>query len=105
MENQLDYRSANNDLFKFAHIVELLFRTNCCIRRVFACNSSSSFLHAHMTNPQEVRSDHLAAEQNEGGAPSRPKSNKATSWFVPPIVIPSFLGALFVARVVYQAYF
>jgi hypothetical protein len=32
-------------------------------------------------------------------------SDKAGSWFVPAIVIPAFLGALFVARVVYQAYF
>jgi hypothetical protein len=32
-------------------------------------------------------------------------NDKTRSWFVPPIVIPAFLGALFVALVVYQAYF
>ena len=59
-----------------------------------------------MTNFKAAQTDHLAKAvaswENEGGAPSRPSSDKATSWFVPPLAV---LIALIVARVAYQAYF
>jgi hypothetical protein len=59
----------------------------------------------HMTNPKEVHTDHLAQDvarwENKGGAPSQSKSDKAMSWFVPPLVIPAFLVVLIVARIAY----
>jgi hypothetical protein len=39
------------------------------------------------------------SREHEGGAGSRPERGQATSWFVPPIVIPAFLVALVVAYV------
>ena len=60
-----------------------------------------------MTNPKEVQTRQLpqraAARGNEGGACRRPDTGEATSWFVPPLVVPAFLVALIVARVAYQA--
>ena len=38
-------------------------------------------------------------------APGRPESDKVTSWFVPPIVVPAFLISLVMARAAYVAYF
>jgi hypothetical protein len=32
-----------------------------------------------------------------------PETGEASSWFVPPLVVPAFLVALIVARVAYQA--
>jgi hypothetical protein len=43
--------------------------------------------------------------QNEGGAVGRPEHDKATSWCVPPIVVPGFLIELIIARAVYLAHF
>jgi hypothetical protein len=61
-----------------------------------------------MTHAKEVQTDHLAQDlarwENEGGSPSRPKSDKAASWFVPPLVIPAFLVVLIVARIAYVSY-
>jgi hypothetical protein len=61
----------------------------------------------HMTNLKEVHTDHLAQDvaswENEGGAPSQ-MSDEATSWFIPPLVIPAFLVVLIVARIAYVAY-
>ena len=52
---------------------------------------------------KEVQINHLAPEvarwENEGGAPSRSKSEKVISWFVPPIVIPALIVVLIVARI------
>ena len=60
-----------------------------------------------MTDPGEVQTRQLpqlvAAPENEGGAPRRPDTGEAPSWFVPPLVVPAFLVALIVARVTYQA--
>jgi hypothetical protein len=60
-----------------------------------------------MTDPGEVQTRQLpqpvAAPENEGGAPRRPETGEATSWFVPPLAVPAFLVALIVARVAYQA--
>jgi hypothetical protein len=46
---------------------------------------------------------HLAQDvfrlENEGSASARSKSDKATSWFVPPLVIPAFLVGLLIAYV------
>lgn len=60
-----------------------------------------------MTNPRDVQTRQLAqpaaVRENEGGAPRRPNTGQATSWFVPPLVVPAFLVALIVARVAYQA--
>ena len=59
------------------------------------------------TDPSEVETRQLpqpvAAPENEGGAPRRPETGEATSWFVPPLAVPAFLVALIVARVAYQA--
>ena len=59
------------------------------------------------TNPREVQTPQLrqsvAARENDGGAPRRPETGEATSWFVPPLVVPAFLIALIVARAAYQA--
>ena len=46
----------------------------------------------------------IAEWENEGGALRRPERDKATSWCVPPIVVPAFLTALIVARATYLAY-
>jgi hypothetical protein len=60
-----------------------------------------------MTDPGEVQTRQVpqpvAARENDGGAPRRPETGAATSWFVPPLVVPAFLVALVVARVAYQA--
>ncbi|HYK78287.1 MAG TPA: hypothetical protein VEU95_01605 [Micropepsaceae bacterium] len=60
-----------------------------------------------MTDPGEVQTRQLpqsvAARANDGGAPRRRETGEATSWFVPPLVVPAFLVALVVARVAYQA--
>jgi hypothetical protein len=60
-----------------------------------------------MTDPGEVQTRQVpqpvAAAENEGGAPRRPETGEAMSWFVPPLVVPAFLVALVVARVAYQA--
>jgi hypothetical protein len=62
-----------------------------------------------MTNPRKVQRPQLpkalASWENEGGAACAAKKDIATSWFVPPIVVPALLGAVFLARIVYQAYF
>jgi len=62
-----------------------------------------------MTNLKAAQTDHLAKAvaswENEAGARSPPGGGKATSWFVPPLVVPALLIALIVARVAYQAYF
>ena len=61
-----------------------------------------------MTHPKEIQTDHLAPAvarwENEGGAPGQSKSDRASSWFVPPLVIPALLVGLIVARVAYVAY-
>jgi hypothetical protein len=61
-----------------------------------------------MTNPKEIQTDHLVHDidrwENDGGAPRSTKSNKATSWFVPPIVVPIFLAAVIAVRIAYVAY-
>jgi hypothetical protein len=66
-----------------------------------------------MTILKAAQTDRLATEhiakavaswENEGGAPSPSGSDKATSWFVPPLVVPVLLIALIVARLAYQAY-
>ena len=53
-----------------------------------------------MTDPGEVQTRQLpqlvAAPENEGGAPRRPETGEATTWFVPPLVVPAFLVALIV---------
>jgi hypothetical protein len=58
-------------------------------------------------DPREVQTRQLpqsvAAWENEGGACRRPDTGEATSWFVPPLVVPAFLVGLIVARVAYQA--
>ena len=62
---------------------------------------------ANVTNPREVQTPQLpqpvAARENDGGAPRPPETGEATSWFVPPLVVPAFLVALVVARAAYQA--
>jgi hypothetical protein len=59
----------------------------------------------HMSNPKEVHTGHLAQDvarwENEGGTPSQSKSDIATTWFVPPLVIPAFLIVLIIARIAY----
>jgi hypothetical protein len=64
--------------------------------------------HTCMTNPKEIQTDHLVHDidrwENDGGAPRSTKSNKATSWFVPPIVVPIFLAAVIAVRIAYVAY-
>jgi hypothetical protein len=61
-----------------------------------------------MSNPREVQTDRfpetLAGRENERSA-CTPENDKATSWFVPPLVVPALLVALIFARVAYQAYF
>jgi len=47
----------------------------------------------------------VAGSQNEGDASSRPKSDTATSWFVPPLVIPVVLVAVLIAIILRQAFF
>jgi hypothetical protein len=60
-----------------------------------------------MTDSREVQTRQLpqplAARGNEGGTHHRPDTGEASSWFVPPLVVPAFLVALIVARVAYQA--
>ena len=48
----------------------------------------------------------IATWEDEGGAVRRVFSEKPsdTTWFVPPIVVPTFLATLLVASAVYQAY-
>jgi len=62
-----------------------------------------------MTNLTEAQtsppSTAIARWESEGGAPGRPESDKVTSWFVPPIVVPAFLISLVMARAAYVAYF
>ena len=56
-----------------------------------------------MTNPKEARdAANLARRENEPGAVFSSKGAPATSWFVPPLLVPIFLFALFLAHVVYQ---
>jgi hypothetical protein len=59
-----------------------------------------------MTAPAEVQTREIprpvAAPENEGGAPRRLETGEATSWFVPPLVVPAFLVALIVAGVAYR---
>ena len=54
-----------------------------------------------MTNPTEVQRPQLpkalASWENEGGAVCAPKNDIATTWFVPPIVIPIALLVLVAA--------
>jgi hypothetical protein len=45
----------------------------------------------------------VAAREHDGGACRPADTGEATSWFVPPLVVPAFLIALIVARVAYQA--
>jgi hypothetical protein len=56
-----------------------------------------------MINAKEIQTDHLVHDvdrwENEGGAPRSTDSDKATSWFVPPIVLPVFLAAVIGARI------
>jgi len=61
-----------------------------------------------MTNLKEVQIDlasSLSRWENEGGAVFSAKTAPATSWFVPPLVVPIFLFALFLSDVAYQTYF
>jgi len=62
-----------------------------------------------MTNLTEAQtspsSTAIARWETEGGSPGRPESDKVTSWFVPPIVVPAFLISLVMARAAYVAYF
>jgi len=62
-----------------------------------------------MTNPREVQrpqlSKALASWEIEGGSAGAEKKDTATSWLVPPIVVPALLGALVLAQSLYQAYF
>jgi hypothetical protein len=62
-----------------------------------------------MTNPREAQRPQLpkvlANWENAGGAARTSKKEIATSWFVPPIVVPLLLGALILARIAYLAYF
>jgi hypothetical protein len=44
-----------------------------------------------------------AAREHDGGACRPPDTGEATSWFVPPLLVPAFLVALIVARAAYQA--
>jgi hypothetical protein len=61
----------------------------------------------NVTNPKEDPTGQLplpvAARGNEGGTCRQPDTGEAGSWFVPPLVVPAFLVALIVARVVYRA--
>jgi hypothetical protein len=60
-----------------------------------------------MTNFSDVKappSAAIARWENEGGAPGRPERDKATSWFVPAIVVPAFLVTLIVVRAAYVAF-
>jgi hypothetical protein len=61
----------------------------------------------NVTSPKEEQTRQLplpvAARGNKGGACRQPDTGEATSWFVPPLVVPAFLVALIVARVAYQA--
>ena len=61
-----------------------------------------------MTNPKQIQTDHLEQDvarwENEGGAPNRSKSDGASRWFVPQLVIPAILVGLIFARVAYVAY-
>jgi hypothetical protein len=62
----------------------------------------------NVTNPKEEQTRQLplpvAARGNEGGACGQPDTGEASSWFVPPVVVPAFLVALIVARVAYRAF-
>jgi hypothetical protein len=54
-----------------------------------------SFVHTGMTSPKEVQADlsnAVARWENEGGSPGRVESDKNTSWFVPPLVVPALLS-------------
>jgi hypothetical protein len=42
--------------------------------------------------------------EDKRGGPGRPGRAKVTSWFVPPIVVLTFLVALIVARAAYLAF-
>jgi hypothetical protein len=53
-----------------------------------------------MTNSPEGRISASTAK-----APTRPESDTAKSWFVPPIVVPAFFLFLIAARAIYTAYF
>jgi hypothetical protein len=57
-----------------------------------------------MINLNELQIDLASSHanwENEGGAVSSAKGAPATSWFVPPLVVPTFLFALFLAHVAY----
>jgi hypothetical protein len=60
-----------------------------------------------MTDPREFQTRQLpqpvTARESDGRVPRPPEAGEATSWFVPPLVVPAFLIALVVARVAYQA--
>jgi hypothetical protein len=59
-----------------------------------------------MINAMESQTDQYAkavvGRESKFAAPSRWKSDKATSWFVPPLVVPAFPVAPVVARVAYR---
>jgi len=56
-----------------------------------------------MTNLKDVREPaNLARRENEAGAVFSSKAAPATSWLVPPLLVPIFLFALFLAHVAYQ---
>lgn len=61
----------------------------------------------NVTSPREVQTPELpqpvVPRENDGGTHRRPEIGEASSWFVPPVVVPAFLVALIVARVVYRA--
>ena len=61
-----------------------------------------------MTNLSEVHNSiSSAANQrwgNEAGAPDSVTCHGASSWFVPPIIVPLFLVAVIFARALYVAY-
>jgi hypothetical protein len=68
--------------------------------------SLPSAIEGNAMSPPYV-TNHLAkdvAKRSEGGGVlSQSKNDKATSWLVPPLVIPTFLIILIVARIAYVA--
>jgi hypothetical protein len=59
---------------------------------------------SNRTEPRDPKQDHSDRWDNDGRAPANGEHN-ATTWFVPPVVIPIALVLLIAARVIALAHF
>jgi hypothetical protein len=69
---------------------------------------SSGCIPEVMANQKGISTDRLAKSTAQGESDSPPSNRpggEATSWFVPPLVIPVLLFAAVVGHVAYQAFF